>query len=394
MDRKAIFTWISALSLVLIFCLAYAFFTWGSLQNFNEKVDPCETLFCDFTIHYYPTAQSIFEVGEPVHGYLYSPFFAILTSPLGNLPLEDAARIWGWIQVLLLALLFIAPLSALKLDTLTNQILYAGIFFTSLPVLHNFKWGQVSSLMTLTAIAAFMAHRSGRSIWAGVLLALSTSVKYYPGIFILYFLLKRDKRAVIAFTLTCFLLLFVLPVLLLGFDHWLNFMNLSLQKLSVLNDTFTNPNTQYFPYVLARLLHIDPSRVLVLKILRLAGILIAFCNLGLLWFLHKRALDPKGLLSIALLFCTLPFLIETSWHHYFIFLPFLQIAFHQTKKDAWMTIPVILSILLSSIFPVSLFAAWQDYTKWGFSFLASSLILVLVYLLAFKTYREGRGEYK
>src|SRR5690242_2705107 len=114
MNRKTIMTWGLCLSLVLVFCLAYGAFAWGSLQNFNQSVDPCESLFCDFTIHYYPTAQSIFETREPIYGYLYSPFFAILTSPLGQLPLETASLVWGWIQIGLLLLLFIAPLSVLR----------------------------------------------------------------------------------------------------------------------------------------------------------------------------------------------------------------------------------------------------------------------------------------
>ncbi len=392
MNRKSIVTWITSISLVFIFCLAYGFLAWGNLENFNARVDPCENLFCDFTIHYYPTARSIFEIKEPIYGYLYSPFFAILTSPLGRLPLDSAAQIWGLIQLVMTVLLFLAPLSTLKLDTLTRQMLYAGIFFTSLPVLHNFKWGQVSSLMTITIIAAFLAHKSGRSIWAGILIGLSTSIKYYPGIFILYFLFKKDRQAILAFVTTCFLLLFLLPVFILGFDNWIDFIVLTIRKISTLSYVIENPNSQYFPYILLRFLGLTPANVFAVHVLRLTGMFIILCNLSMLWFINRRKMDHDGFLSFSLLFCTLPFLIETSWHHYFIFLPFLQVVLLQTKKETWLNIPLILSILLSSVFLVNLFPVWENYTKWGFSFLASSLILLVVYLLAFKTYRPERGE--
>jgi len=367
----------------------YYFITWGSLQNFNQKFDTCESLFCDFIIHYYPTAQSVFESKEPVYGYLYSPFFAILTSPLANLPIESATQIWGIIQIILTLLLFIAPLSTLQLDSLKRQLIYTGIFFTSLPVLHNFKWGQVSALMPLTIIAAWIAHQKGKPIWAGILLGFSTSIKYYPGIFILYFLLKKDKHTVFSFILTCFVLLFLLPIFILGFDGWFNFMNVAIQKLSILSDTISNPNTQYFPYVLIRLLDIDTSRLFVIKALRYFSLGIALFNIVLLWLVNKNKLDSNGLISISLLFCTLPFLIETSWHHYFIFLPFLQISFLLFEGKIWLKILSILSIILSSIFIFNFFPNWESYTKWGFSLFSSLAILISLYLLIFTTLTKG-----
>lgn len=385
LENKKTYTWVISFLLVSIFCAVYYHLSWGNLQTFTESVDPCESLFCDFTIHYYPTARSIFEIKEPIYGYLYSPFFAILTSPLGRLPLETASHVWALIQVILTGLLFLAPLSMLKLDTLKTQLLYTGIFFTSLPVLHNFKWGQVSSLMTLTIIAAFLAHKSGRPIWAGILLGLSTSIKYYPGIFILYFLFKKDWRAIFAFVTTCLFLLFLFPAFVLGFDHWVNFIALTMGKLSNLGYTIENLNSQYFPYVTLHLLGFTSENVFIVRVLRLAGLVVALCNIALLWLLNNRGTKEEGFLSFALLFCTLPFLIETSWHHYFIFLPFLQVTLLLQERNKWLTVFVICSIISSSIFIVNLFPAWEDYTKWGFSFLSSSLILLGVYLLSFES---------
>jgi alpha-1,2-mannosyltransferase len=394
MENRRLYTWVLCFTLVFIFCTVYYSLSWGNLQTFTESVDPCERLFCDFTIHYYPTAHSIFETREPIYGYLYSPFFAILTSPLGRLPLETATQWWGMIQIVFTLLLFIAPLSTLKLDTLKTQLLYTGIFFTSLPVLHNFKWGQVSSFMTLAIMAAFLAHKSGRSIWAGILLGLGTSIKYYPGIFILYFLFKKDRQATLAFALTCFFLLFLLPVFILGFDNWLNFVTLTFQKLSSLSYVIENSNSQYFPYVVMRLLGYSSAHMFVVRALRLAGLMIAFCNIALLWFMSRRRVDRDDFLSFSLLFCTLPFLIETSWHHYFIFLPFLQVYLLRFEWKRWLTFPVIVSIILSSIFMVNLFPSWEDHAKWGFSFLSNALILVIIYLLSFQYYGERKVNEK
>jgi uncharacterized membrane protein len=56
---------------------------------------------------------------------------------------------------------------------------------------HNFKWGQVSALVALGIALSFVLQQQGRSAWGGAVLAAVTSIKYYPGIFMVYFLIRR-----------------------------------------------------------------------------------------------------------------------------------------------------------------------------------------------------------
>ena len=381
------------LPFVFIACgiFLYFYLMWGNVTNFVHKVDPCEVLFCDFVLHYHPTAQTIFETKLPLYGFIYSPFFAMFTSGFGRFPIESATIVWGGFELLFTLLLFLIPYRQLTKGIAKMQYFYFILFFTSLPVIHNFKWGQVSVIIVATTIAAFSAHKAGRSVLAGILLGISASIKYYPAIFFLYFLLKRDRVATIFFIFTCISLLIFLPVIFLGVGGWIGFLAATFEKLSVIGDTASNPNTQYFPYVFMRLFEISTARVFVAQILRIAGMAIALFNFMLLWVMNKKNIEANSILSISLLFCTLPFLVETSWHHYFIFLPFVQLSLFWTTRSRWIKSFIILSMGLSSIFIVNLFQTWNDYTKWGFSFLSTSLILVSIYLIILETYRKQKG---
>ncbi|MCC7119715.1 MAG: hypothetical protein IT310_14415, partial [Anaerolineales bacterium] len=156
--------------------------------------------------------------------------------------------------------------------------------------------------------------------------------------------------------------------------------------------TAANPNTQYAPYVFARLLGIDPARLFVLKLFQWVGFGVAFCNLLLLWFVQKSKLDSDGLISITLLFCTLPFLIETAWHHYFIFLPFIQFVFFKSAEKS-AKLYAALSAILSSVFIYNFFSSWENYAQWGFSFFSALAILICVYQTVFNNWRSQRRAY-
>ena len=53
----------------------------------------------------------------------------------------------------------------------------------------------------------------------------------------------------------------------------------------------------------------------------LAGVLVFCANSVVVWWLHRRKIAHREVLSAAALFLALPFVVQTSWPHYFVFLP-------------------------------------------------------------------------
>jgi hypothetical protein len=88
------------------------------------------------------------------------------------------------------------------------------------------------------------------------------------------------------------------------------------------------------------------------------------------------------------IFLAIPFVIETSWPHYFVYLPLCQAAVFcyyasyfrssNLRAKALITLPVS-SMLLSSIFLFNLFPNWEIYNSYGVLFIANLLLLVAVF---------------
>jgi hypothetical protein len=166
--------------------LSAYWFQWGSIEEFAQAIDgQPPVLFEDFRCCYYPAAEDFFAGKGPVPGYLYSAFFASLLAILALFPMAEAIVVWGGLQVATMVWFYVVTASRLLELGAENRLLYLLVFLTSLPLIHNFKWGQVSILITLGIVLAFIYHNEGRSAMAGLALAMVTCIKYYPGVLLL-----------------------------------------------------------------------------------------------------------------------------------------------------------------------------------------------------------------
>lgn len=367
---------------------------WKSVGNFVISIDQCEVLFCDFYRHFYPMGRELFTSFQPVQGFFYSPFAALLFSWSATVSSREALMIWGAVQAAGVAGLYLIPMVCLAGRGRAWQVLYSLIFLTSFPLLHNLKWGQVSVIVTLLILAALVLYDRGQPAWSAVVLALAIAIKYYPAIFLVYFLFRRDLRYLVTCSLFSGILLFVLPVLLLGFGRTLEFYRLTGAASARALETWMRQdlNTQYVVRVADRLLSgkLAPSLEAGLRWL---GLLVSGLNITLLWAVIRSSRERMTYWAWSLLFSTLPFWLATSWPHYFVFLPISQVFLlvetvqsdAATWKKAGLAILISCSSLFSSTLAFILIGRWQDYSSRGFLFFANALlILAMIALLNLK----------
>lgn len=381
--------------------LAYALL-WRDWISFFRAIDHSSSLFTDFRFHFYPMAVEILKTAKPVHGYFYSAFFALLIHPLAWFSLDSAAHLWGWFQSLAFAALCLLPLARLMPLSRRSLLLYVLLCMTSYPAISNFKWGQVSVLLTLLSVGAFDAASRKRGILAGVILAVAASIKYYSGVFILFFLVRRDVRACVSFAGGGFLFFVVFPMLFLGPDAWFSFHQSVMATLADSDWIAGDMNSQYFPHVVGRwsegfsLLYHTPSRGLVAL-----SWLLALPHLVFLFRVRRNATPEAAALSLALIFTALPFLVATSWPHYFVSLPFCQMAIltalierlPQSRPIRYaLFTPIGLSILFASLPFFLLFPVWASYTEKGFLLFSNAALLPPLYAWALRIPAEGRAE--
>lgn len=374
---------------ILAGIMIYYLLAWDSVYDFVNKIDHCELLFCDFVLHFYKMAESIFVTGQPVPGYFYSPFFAFLLAPFAAVSLDSSMVLWGIFQILsAIGLCLIPGLLFIRKSKLLYY-LQVILFFTAYPLLHNFKWGQVSVFVTLCVIACLFLYRHDKKLFAVICLALGAAIKYYTGLFIIFFLFKKDYKFVATFIVLLLLFLIAIPALLIGIDNTYNFYPAVYKGMvGALNWMRNDVNSQYFPKVFCRLTDSSDSES-CRSIFRIVGFVILVINLAFVYLLVRKNRPDNIIRSFILLFLSIPFAVSTSWPHYFVFLSFCQVFLFMDIFDGWKqtrskvivsAVLIGLSAVLSNIFLFNIIDDRVIYCKYGSLFFSNTLLLVALYI--------------
>jgi hypothetical protein len=177
----------------ILFIIFYYKYSWGTFNDAILKIDHQNEFLYDFIHHYYPMGKAIFGFDHITPGYYYTSFFAILIAPICNLDLQSAIIVWTILQIIILLLLFVVGFLLIK-PTYSYGFLYFLLLIISYPIINNLKWGQVSVLLTILILLSVLCVRSGSNITAGIFLALAVAIKYYPIVFLIYFICKRKYK--------------------------------------------------------------------------------------------------------------------------------------------------------------------------------------------------------
>ncbi|MDQ7007903.1 MAG: glycosyltransferase family 87 protein [Acidobacteriota bacterium] len=368
----------------------------GSWRRFVHFFDHGDQLFYDFVYHYMPMAEKIATAHGPVAGYFYPPLLALLLEPLTRVEPGTAMGLWALVQVLSAAL----PVLVFRLSTGRRSLalMLTLLQLTSFPLLHNFKWGQVSTpLAALVFLAAGLGFRGVRGGMGAVLIALATALKYYTGLLALPFVLGRRWSHVMVMAAATAAFLFLLPAWVMGPGALLSFYG-QLTEAAVEAQSWVSgdPNSQALSHVVLRRLYGRGDAAPRLGIaLTVAGGLVVAASLALIH--RRRVMEKDPVLATALLLAMVPFVVSTSWPHYFAFLPLAQVwVFHRLSGAAgglrWIArVACAASVVVGSVLPAILLGGWKLYGLWGLPLLADLLLLVGLVIVVGSTAGERRA---
>lgn len=365
---------------------------WPTFLEFVSSMDKSEIPFADFVVFYYEMGREIFLSGRPVIGYLYSPFFAIILGFFGMFPPNIATIIWVVLIVACTAGIGYISYKVNQPQPKWLAIILAFVLATSFPVLHNFAWGQVGALLVLLLLGTFVAYERGQWLLAAFLLAFATSLKYYPILFALPFLFRKDWRFIAAFGCWCLLLFVGAPLVVLGADETWTFLGQVYQGTYGKQIAAGGPNSHFAANVIKRwLLMAGYEGILPEVLLRAIGLFVLEMNIFIVFFLVRRRVPEGFLWSFAILFLSVPFYVATSWPHYFLFLPFCQLLLFSSLRDRapglqpvlkkTLAMGTVASVFFSTIFFAQMFGGWKGYNEAGFLFVADVLLLLASYFI-------------
>lgn len=155
----------------------------------------------DFHCHYEASQRFIERLDLYVPGaetgltYVYPPLYAGLLTPLTLLNSKAAAAVWYVVKLGLTAWVFYV-LWVWVAPGVPWTWKFAGLFFLSTGrfMIDDFQLGQVTLVVTELTILGLYLKVKGREGWGAVLLGLAIALKLIPGIFLVYFLFKKDWK--------------------------------------------------------------------------------------------------------------------------------------------------------------------------------------------------------
>jgi hypothetical protein len=131
--------------------------------------------------------------------YVGPPLIAQIVAPIISLSGGDFTRSsLTWLGLNVAALLgSLALLSRYLATPGQRMLLWLGtpLFISTF---HSLWIGQITPILLALTVGAWVAYKENRPVWTGILLAVAVWTKFYPGLFLLYFLWKRAWRVVIS----------------------------------------------------------------------------------------------------------------------------------------------------------------------------------------------------
>ena len=385
---------------IVLFSLA-ALVCAGMLARYLERVP--KRHYCDFRV-YHHAAQVFLQRGDiytqddpEITPFKYSPFFAFLVSPLGLLPIKDAAGLFFILNFIFTALMFRGARKLCMGDSAPPRqvmLVYAlSLFLVARYILLVWDSGQVPILICGLVLMGLYMFFKGKDVHAGALIAAAVLFKYLPALFIPYFIARKKFRAA---GLTCLFigLWLVLPALYAGWDTAVRYLGSWLPSIistSLDHASYFDFKNQSLISMILRTLSPSELGVNILSLDFRAALMLAYAACILLYCL---ALIPAGkkdtrLVDAGLLFAFMPLFNPNGWMLNFSALAFPYILLlNHLRLTRWRDRFVLACVALSFVFTSVLNQEVAGDTVENFaeahSFVTIGALLVVVALLKLK----------
>ncbi len=131
----------------------------------------------------------------------HPPFADILLFPLWFLTFHTAIVVWTLIEIVCMLLIVYL---LLKSEQIPMKYFPLVVLFTlaAQPFQSNLITGQITIVLVMFVVMAWFMYKKGYESASGVFIALATMLKFYPGLFILFFLINRKWKAILASIIT------------------------------------------------------------------------------------------------------------------------------------------------------------------------------------------------
>lgn len=347
------------LCLVIIFLLSQYVYSMGTLFLKGEFTDFKFFLISSKTLQNLqekeaPAYREMVKIQGGMSIYHPLPVYIILR-PLTLFKYRHAVIFWLILnQIIFFFSIYFCLRGVRKKISLTELSALVFMAFSFFPVFFTFESGNVNVFTLFFLAAAFYSFKKEKEILSGFLLSMAILIKFLPALLILFFLLKRKFKLVIA-TLAGLLIAFSFSIWYLGLPMHIMQIKVLYEATPRLVVKLCNTSLSAFFF---RLFMNTPETTGILNSEVLANVLIylsTFLLLALTIFITRKKLKGADNIfdvefSLFLLLIPLISTYTYSAHLSFLLIPFILVFFFLTKKERkwgdWLLILFVFSYVL------------------------------------------------
>ena len=283
------------------------------------------------------------------NAFSYPPFFYNIIIFFGIFPVKLALAFWFLLNTTLLTLstgmilrIIYPENTFFRIDSKSWAKVFLPFFLAIGIIADNLYLGQANILVFFLCVSAVFMLENKSPLGAGILIAMATAVKLTPAFFILYFIYRREWKAVIGVLLGLPVFFFLVPSFFFGFERaWhlsMEFFNLVvlpfLRNDAIIRETvyYTHPNQSLDAFLVRHftdlgknsypgLLHnsLDPAKYTLAQ-MKTAGIFVKAALLVLsalaLWRTRRFKLVSK--FEYPVVFLLILYISPSSWLSHYI----------------------------------------------------------------------------
>ncbi len=283
----------------------------------------------DYQVHYYGAGHLV----QHENPYLsdsryftpqvYPPFDMVFFIPLSFFPYDISSKVWIVISIVSI-LLSICFLNKLYKESFFSSLslFLSGLVFLAFPTKFTLGMGQINAVILLFTVALFYFLNNKKFFRAGIALAFSAMLKFFPLLALPYLILRKKFKILIAFVLSV-LLIFLVSLYFVPYDvQYIFFSKMLPDLLASWKGDYYN---QSITGVIMRQVE-DPNTRQTLRVIIPLGFLF-ITGLSILWKYKKEQFVIN--LEFSLLIIVSILINNFSWQHHFILLllPFFVLIY-------------------------------------------------------------------
>lgn len=200
-------------ALVLVAAAFFIGFSYSCIRKSIEITD---------SYVFYRAGRAIIE-GEPLYdrdqwrAFSNPPFLAIFMVPFSMMGLVGFSVVWYFFNVgLLVGTLFLSIYLATGKMRPTMPLVLFPLLMTLRPIESNLTLGQCNMLVIFFTVAGLALMKKGWPVLGGISIASAVWIKLTPGLFLPYFLYKKQWKMAAGILVGMVLFAFVLPAFFFG----------------------------------------------------------------------------------------------------------------------------------------------------------------------------------